>query len=1064
MKIFFFAAATLAATLATAAPIEVYDLRCDLMNAPLGVDSELPKLSWKLRSLERGQRQTAWQLIAASSPALLAADSGDLWSSGRRSSDQQLNLPYEGRALKSSEQVFWKVRVWGSNGEASPWSATASWTMGILSPREWRAQWITDANLLPWLRKKVGYKSLVSSREDDEKWLTIDLGKAYSIQAVRLYPVRQLLEEAQGFPLRFRIDAANNAAFKNATPIADYTDKDFPYSNTTHKTTVPSFDAPSDGSANARYLRIVATKLRQDNGKFYLALFQIEVVADGKNVAAGAKVSAKDSDESGMWSRQALTDGLEVRGANPGDNSSLLLRREFAVKPALKRALVHVSGLGHYELRVNGSKVGESLLTPGWTTYEKTVLYDTYDLTAMLHAGAKNAIGITLAGGMYNVRADGKRYVKFESLFHPLVASCHLQLDYADGSSETLLTDPQWRCSSAGAITFSNIFGGEDYDARIAAQMGKWDAPNYDDKAWKNAAVASGLGTLRGASHAAPPMRTYETLTPLRLRQLKPDTLVYDLGQNASIMPRIRVRGPKGAVIKLTPSELLHSNGTLNRGSQTRGTYETFWQYTLNGDTDGELWMPQFFYHGARYLQATLLPAVAGGDLPAVEELEGVVVHSASPAAGEFACSNELFNRVHTLVRWAQRSNTMSVLTDCPHREKLGWLEQYHLNGPAMMYEFDLAQLFRKTFGDMADAQTTDGLVPDIAPEYVIFSNGFRDSPEWGSAFILAAWQQYLFTADLTVFQRYYPAMCRYASYLRSKAKDGILDFGLGDWYDVGPKGPGFAQLTPVALTATATFYEDLKTLSSIAALLGKADDAKRYADEAATLRRAYNSAFWDKVAGVYATGSQCANAISLVFGLAEPHDRDRIVSALVSDVDKKGLTAGDVGYRYLLRALADAGRSDVIYRLNNQSAKPGYGYQLAQGATSLPESWKAGKGSSHNHFMLGQINEWFYHDLAGIRPDAAAPGFRHIIIAPQPANGLQWATATYRSPYGDIVSSWKKEAGQFVLELSIPAGTTATVHFPNPDVAVADEALGIISEKGVLELPSGTYKLLQKF
>lgn len=1020
--------------------LRVYELRCDAMENPLGVDSEPPKLSWKLASDERGQLQTAWQALVATSPEKLAANQGDVWDSGRQSGDAQVGVPYGGRALRSSEQVFWKVRVWDRDGRLSAWSPVASWTMGLLNATEWNARWITDPELLRWVRPKAGYHSTETKDEKEAKWVAIDLGQSQLITAVRLYPMRQLVEEAQGMPIRFKIEAADHPDFSGATVIADYSEKNFAYATTTQKTTVPTFAAPGDG-VKARYLRVITSQLRRDGEVHYLALSQIEAISGGRNVAAGARVWAKDSVETGPWSAAAITDSLEIRGLNPRDNGTLLARREFTVKPAIRRALVHVTGLGQYELTLNGHRVGEDLFTPGWTTYEKTVLYDTYDITSLLRSGNTNTIGLTLAGGMYNVRAG--RYVKFESMFRPLKAILQLRIEYDDGRVELVGTDDQWKLWSKGPITFSNVYGGEDYDAR-ALPVG-WDSPGFDDSAWTRAVATDGPGgALRGASHAAAPIRAHDVLRPIAVNALKPGVAVYDLGQNAALIPRLRVRGSAGAVVRMVPAELVKPDGSVDRGSCARGEGLAWWQYTVRGSDRGavEEWTPQFFYHGSRYLQVELT-AGADGALPVIESLDGVVVHTASSSAGDFACSNELFNRIRTLVRWAQRSNLMSVITDCPHREKLGWLEQYHLNGPALRYEFDLTRLYTKTFGDMADAQTATGLVPDIAPEFVIFSHAFRDSPEWGSAIILAAWQHYEFTGDDTPLRRYYDAMQRYVAYLGSKAEGHILSYGLGDWYDIGPKGPGISQLTPTGLTATAVYYEDVKTLAAIAKILGKPDDARAFTARADEIRVAFNQKFFDAAKGVYATGSQCANAIALVFDLAAPSDRERLVKALVDDVRARGLTAGDVGYRYLLRALADGGRSDVIFAMNNQSEKPGYGYQLAHGATSLTEAWNAGRGSSQNHFMLGQIMEWFYHDVAGIAADPATPGFKRVIIRPQPAEDLTWARARYNTPRGEVSSSWIREGGRFTLKVAIPPGSTAIVNVPSSKPATVHEVVG---------------------
>jgi hypothetical protein len=742
---------------------------------------------------------------------------------------------------------------------------------------------------------------------------------------------------------------------------------------------------------------------------------------------------------------------------------TMLLRREFVVKARLQRAVVHLCGLGQYELTINGRRVSDDLLAPGWTKYDKTLLYDTYDVTPLLLAGT-NALGVLLGNGMYNVR--GGRYAKFIGSFGALKTIGQLRLEYADGTVDVVGTDGKWRVHP-GPITFSCVYGGEDYDARLEPKG--WNQPDFGDTGWEEALVVSGPGgKLRGLSCAAPPIHAFESLKPIHINPLRAGTSVYDLGQNVSLIPRIRVKGPAGAVVRITPAELLNSDGTVDRRSSGGG--DAYWQYTLAGKGEEE-WFPKFFYHGSRYLQVQCT-APPGKSLPVVDSLEGVVVHSASEAVGEFSCSNELFNRIRTLVRWAQVSNMMSVLTDCPHRERLGWLEQYHLNGPSLRYEFDLAALYSKGMNDMADSQTEDGLVPDIAPEYVQFQKGFRDSPEWGSAFLLCAWQQYEWTGDRELLRRHYAAMQRYVAYLGSRSENFIVSHGLGDWYDLGPKPPGVAQLTPVPLTATAFYYADAAVLAKVARVLGNANDAGKYEDLARSIGEAFNQRFFDSARDQYAQGSQCANSMPLAMGLVGPAHRAAVLNAVVEDVSRHGnaLTAGDVGYRYLLRALAEGGRSDVIYAMNNQSAKPGYGFQLKKGATSLTEAWDAARGPSQNHFMLGHIMEWFYHDLAGIGIDPSVPAFKKIVIKPATPGDLSWVKASYNSIYGKIESHWTIAKGKLTLNVTIPPNTTAVVYVPakagaqvNESGKLADHALGVKylrSEEGaaVYEIASGWY------
>ena len=722
----------------------------------------------------------------------------------------------------------------------------------------------------------------------------------------------------------------------------------------------------------------------------------------------------------------------------PATSESLLLRKEFAVKPGLRRAIAHVTGLGQYEMSLNGKKVGSDLLSPGWTDYNDTILYDTRDITAQLREGA-NAVGLTLGNGMYHVERRN-RFAKFTGSFGPLRAICQIELEYTDGSKEFVGTDETWRVHP-GAITYDSIFGGEDFDARLYPQG--WNRASFDDKDWRNAvAVVRPAGALRGHSAASESLRAIEFNLPRSEKKLSKTVTVYDFGQNASYMPRLRVSGPAGSTVRLIPAEVINADGSIQRstmGSTNRGI--SWWQYTL-GDAKSEIrnpksemeeWFPQFYYVGCRYVQAELVPANPGGKLPVIELLEGVIVHSSAAPAGEFACSNPLLNRIRELVRWAQRANMVSVLTDCPHREKLGWLEQYHLNGPAIRYEFDLARMFTKGMNDMADAQTDTGLIPNIAPEYTEFKGAFRSSPEWGSAFLIVPWQQYQFNGDLDLFRTHYADMKRYFAYLENSASNHIVHLSLGDWFDLGPKKSGASQNTPPPVTATAFYYHDAWLLSQAAALLGKAEEAKTFAAKAETIRHAYNEKFFDAAKGSYATGSQCANALPLVFGIVEPAHSNAVLSALVKDVEARDaqMTAGDIGFRFLLQALAQGGRSDLIYRMINQDAKPGYGFMLKKGATSLTEAWDANLTTSHNHFMLGHITEWFYKDLVGIDGDPTGPGFKKIIIKPTPVGDLTWAKASYDSGRGKISSHWKREGERFTLEVEIPPNTTATVYLP---------------------------------
>ena len=1006
-------------------------LRCEDAGDPQGVDSRAPRLSWGLRATDpaaRGLHQTAYRVLVASSPALLARDRADLWDSGHTATDQTRQVAYDGRPLHAAEQVFWKVRVWDQDGRPSAWSQAARWTMGLLRPADWQgAEWIgataaaasgADGAGL------IGYHAAETTKEDDVKWVQVDLGKAFPLSAVRLLPMLHVGKSGFGFPLRFRVEAAAEADFQRPVVLADQTASDYPNPGV----------APVSLAAHgitARYVRVSATKLwKRDATVYSFALHRLEVISGGRDVAAGAAVTAKDSAEFSGWGKAALTLAADPPGP-AARTDSVLLRRRFTVGPRLTRALAFVCGLGQYEMSVNGRKAGEDVLAPGWSKYDKTCLYDTRDITALLHEGP-NAVGLLLGNGMYNVHAG--RYTKFTGSFGPQKAIALLRLEYADGRVQTLGTDGTWGVA-AGPLTFSSVYGGEDYDARLLPT--DWDRAGGGDGGWDKALTVGGPGgALRGFGSAAPPIHTFETFTPVAVRQIRPGVAVYDLGQNAAILPRLTVTGPAGATVRIIPAELVHADGSVDRASVGDGP--AYWNYTLAGGGT-ETYLSKFFYHGCRYLQVELT-APPGGALPTVGSLVGVVIGSASPPAGSFTCSNALFNRINTLIRWAQRSNMVSILTDCPHRERLGWLEEDHLNGPSLRYGFDLDRLFGKIESDMADSQTGGGLVPSIAPEYVKFGgdspdtrNDFGDSPEWGSAFLLVPWQQYQFTGDDSLLRRHYDGMKRYVAHLTSRSQDQIVGYGLGDWYDIGPKEPGYSQLTPPGLTATAFYFQDAVILARTAGLLGRPEEEKEYQALADQIKVAFNRKFWDPQTRQYGTGSQCANAIPLVMGLAPDAERPAILEAIVQDIRRRGnaFTAGDIGYRYLLEALAEGGRSDVIFDMNDQSDKPGYGYQLKMGATSLTEAWDARRSSSQNHFMLGQILEWFYGHLAGIQPDPSGPGFKRFFLRPAPVGDLTSVQASYVSAQGVIGSRWTWKGGILMLDVAIPPNTMATVFVP---------------------------------
>lgn len=751
----------------------------------------------------------------------------------------------------------------------------------------------------------------------------------------------------------------------------------------------------------------------------------------------------------------------------PLRDSLPLLRKEFTIDKPLKRATAFICGLGQFEMNLNGKKVGDHFLDAGWARYDEEALYVPFNITEQLHSGT-NAIGVMLGNGFYYVSKE--RYHKLTVAFGYPKLKARILLQYEDGSTEDIVSDQSWQVST-GPLTFSSTYGGEDYDAR-REQTG-WDMPGFSGAGWKPVMIVDGPSVLH--AQLEEPLKIFEHFAPRKKWALAPGIWVYDLGQNASGVPMIQVKGAAGRTVRIIPGELLQGDSADQRATGT----PCYFDYTLKGG-DVEQWHPRFMYYGFRYLQVG--GAVPEGEanpdgLPVIVGLEGWHTRNAAEKVGRFSCSNELFRRTDTLIDWALQSNMASVFTDCPHREKLGWLEEAHLMGSSIRYNYDVASLYRKVIHDMMLAQTPEGLIPEIAPELVQFSEPFRDSPEWGSSAIIVPWYCYQWYGDLQTLKDSYIMMQRYNDYLTGKARDLILYQGLGDWYDLGPAHPGVSQLTPKGLTATAIWHYDLLILAKTARLMGKTADAEKYEQLASRVRAAFNKKFFNASTKQYGTGSQTANAMAVYMGLVAPADKQAVVDNIVKDLRSRNnaLTSGDIGFRYLLKVLADEGRADVIFDMNSRTDVPGYGYQLAHGATALTESWQALPSVSNNHFMLGHIMEWFYTDLAGIREANEAVGFRDIILRPALVGNVKWAQGDYHSPYGIISSSWKKEGNTFDWNISVPANTRTTIYLPAPRSAIITEGGQLLNgrkdikllrtDKGrtVLSIGSGNYNFRVK-
>ena len=740
----------------------------------------------------------------------------------------------------------------------------------------------------------------------------------------------------------------------------------------------------------------------------------------------------------GRWSNAVFkkdTFLTKWEGVDTLSQRSIVMRKEFKTRRRrIKDAVVCVSGLGHYELTVNGQRLGDSEFAPLWSEYSRTIYYNMYDVTNIISSQQVNAISVLLGNGFFNVQR-GNRYSKLQSSFGPPQLFLRMDITYDDGTTQRIASDESWRWTPS-PVTFNSIYGGESYDARL--EMPAALLPGFNDSRWNRAVATEGPDGILRPETCQPvkvmehydvvswkpiPADSIESASAKTRRRVSPSAFVCDMGQNLAGFPQITVSGRAGQKVTLLTSERLTPQGACDQRQTGRQHY---YEYTLKGSGD-ETWHPRFSYYGFRYIQVE--GAVMEGQpnpqgLPVVKSLQSCFVYNSAAETSSFWCNNDLFNRTHRLIERAERSNMQAVMTDCPHREKLGWLEQDHLCGPSLLFNYDMTRLVPKIIRDIVDTQKENGMVPTTAPQYVSFGNLFDDSPEWGSTLIILPFQYYDMYGDSTLITDHYDAMSRYVDYLTSRADSNIVSHGLGDWYDYGPWRAGFCRNTPVPLVATAHYIMDLQLVSRAARMAGRHQDATRYDSLCCEVSNAFNHRFYHADSCYYGSGSQTSNALPLFLGICG-ENRDAVLQSLISDIHAHGdrLTTGDVGNRYLFRVLADNGQGELLFRMLNHSDSPGYGFQLSLGATTLTEQWDPRQGSSENHFMMGQIDEWFFRSLSGISQLPGTHGMQHLVVCPQVVGDIKQVRTTLRTLYGPVTVDYDQATGR--LDVKVPGGCT---------------------------------------
>ncbi len=709
--------------------------------------------------------------------------------------------------------------------------------------------------------------------------------------------------------------------------------------------------------------------------------------------------------------------------------SARMLRSEFNVGKKIKTATAFISGLGLFELYLNGEKIGDQVLAPGLTEYNKRAFYMTFDVTKYLHQN-NNAIGVVLGNGRFFApRAGGAD--KIRSYGFPKVL-CQIEIEYEDGTAQSIITDEKWKLTANGPIRKNNEYDGEYYDARMEFQG--WNKTGFDDSKWANAELVE-KPCKELVAQPTDPIKITGEITPVALNKLNQGTYIFDMGQNMVGWVELNVKGVKGYKVTLRFSETLKSDGSLFlaniRSAEVTDTY------ILKGDGE-EKWEPRFTYHGFRYVEMVGYPGS-----PTLSSIKGKVVHDALDVTGLFITSNPLINSIYRNAFWGIRGNYRSIPTDCPQRdERQGWLGDRSAECTGESYLFDISKLYSKWVTDIRDAQLESGSIPDVAPSYWPI---YSDNTTWPGTFLFASDMLHTQYGDVKAIENSYPAMQKWIEHMSKYLNNSTMPKDTyGDWC-VPPEDLRLinssdpARITSSEFIGTVYFYYELRLMEKFARLLGKASDAARYSKIAGEMKTAFNLRFLDKTEVKYSNNTCTANILPLAFGLVPDQYKERIVDNLLQKIMGENgghIGNGLIGGQWLMRALTYSGHADVAYTLASQSTYPGWGYMVKQGATTIWELWNGDRGdpgmNSGNHVMLlGDLITWFYENLAGIKADPAIPGFRHIIMKPYVLGDLSYVDASYNSINGKIASSWKLEDGKFNWEVTIPANTTATVYIP---------------------------------
>jgi alpha-L-rhamnosidase len=1004
----------------------VHDLRTDSRVQPVGIDSARPELGWHIDSPVRGYRQSAFQVLVASDPKRLAANDGDLWDSGKVDSTQSVHVPYGGAPLQSRADSYWKVRIWDSRDRPSAWSSPAAWRMGLLRASDWTAHWITPSRW--YTRPSLRAPGLIVTPGG---WADVDLGAVLPIDSIKL-----VFTDPGRLPKRFKILAADDQEFATPTVLVDRSAADYqPEGNGAQAFAVPGISArrirfwvvdptAPDGGID----QPVLTAPIDPDARGAVSIRQIEVFSHGRNVALMRPTRERGT----QWNTghaTAMVDGMPSGGdsdALPADacpiETAPLLRKAFTVSLPIKRATVYVAALGMADVTLNGIRVTDEVLGPPFTDYTKRVVYVTRDVSSLVKPGA-NVIGVTLGNGFFSppTRGFGERH----GGNGPPRVLVQTEIEFADGTRQVVDSDESWKWSRSD-IAYNDLFDGY-VENRAESQPG-WDAPGFDDTQWRGVAVTASLGGHLEAP-MGPPIRILGELKPQRVEG---NHAYFD--HLSTGWPEVRVTGHAGQRITLV--------------GHTRSYDAPPLSFLLAADGPAVL-RPRFMVlSGPLDLEVQgMTGSLARGDVKIL------VVHADVARSSAFESSNAWLNELYDVDLRTQLNYVGDQPMD-PMREKQGWTQDAQNMFETAAYLTDAAGLYRKWWHDFADNQDESGYSGSIAP--LVGRQAYDwNSPWWSGVIVLLPWQHYQFHGDRRILEESYDAMRRYLDFLgrltaadsvrswgdypylnlgnsqAAVARQGILSWlGAGDWHT--PFGDRDAVPAPLLDMPAWIFYANI--VSRSAAILGKRDDARRYAALAEKLRDRFNAGFLAASSGLYGNQPDVETTQALPLALdVVPSDlrtltHARLIEAIHARRDHQ--STGFVGLPWLLHVLTDFRDTQLANKIVNQTDFPGWKTLIQDGV--FAETWDGGNAQMPS--CGGAVGLWLHEAVLGIRPDSTGPGFQKFFIAPQPdpQSGLTWARGRYDSAYGTIVSDWTIEADRFTLRAVIPANSSATIEIPH--------------------------------